>query len=332
MSRKSHRWLVRSSLISTIICGAVSVLAARIVFNQGQLALEGSGPVDPQQGVYVRDSAIAADKFELGKRMERLKEWPKSADVYQEILEKYQDRVVPTVTNDKGQAVKYASVTVAVEERLARWPEEGLTVYKTRFEPEAAMLLEQARRDDLGALHRIFSQYFATDTAKTAGMRLMDLYLEQGEFSAAAWIGDRLLEWHPGIAAERASILFRTAVAYHLAGNEEMAKKRAEDLHTNFPNDIGTIAGHDMKFGEAIDQQLASQAPIAAGGGGDSYRMINGDVTRSAISTAVAKPGARVWTVPLPAPPLTGQPEQVKQSFTAQYEQARNNGTTIGVI
>src|SRR3954454_10592100 len=50
---------------------------------------------DPQQGVYVKDSAIAADKFELGKRMERLKEWPKSADVYQEILEKYQDRVVP---------------------------------------------------------------------------------------------------------------------------------------------------------------------------------------------------------------------------------------------
>ncbi|HEX2973550.1 MAG TPA: hypothetical protein VHP11_14540, partial [Tepidisphaeraceae bacterium] len=50
-------------------------------------------PAEPQQGVYVRDSAIASDKFELGKRMERLKEWPKSADVYQEILEKYQDRV-----------------------------------------------------------------------------------------------------------------------------------------------------------------------------------------------------------------------------------------------
>ena len=122
MSSKSrNRWLVRTSLAATIVCGTVGVLAARIVFNQGQLALEGSGPVDPQQGVDVRDSAIAADKFELGKRMERLKEWPKSADVYQEILEKYQDRVVPTVTNDKGQAVKYASVTVAVQERLARW-------------------------------------------------------------------------------------------------------------------------------------------------------------------------------------------------------------------
>src|SRR5256885_16045859 len=104
MSRKSHRWLIQSCLISTIICGAVGVLAARIVFNQGQLALEGSGPVDPQQGVYVRDSAIAADKFALGKRVGGLKEGPKSAGGYWEILGKYQGRVVRTGTNGKGHA------------------------------------------------------------------------------------------------------------------------------------------------------------------------------------------------------------------------------------
>src|SRR2546423_10883059 len=100
MSRRSHRWLIQSSLISTIICGAVGVLAARIVFNQGQLALEGSGPVDPQQGVYVRDSAIAADKFELGQRMERLEEWPEAEDVYQANLVKDLDRGGATLTNE----------------------------------------------------------------------------------------------------------------------------------------------------------------------------------------------------------------------------------------
>src|ERR1041385_457568 len=135
MRLKSHPWLVRTSLVCAIVGGAVGGVAARVVVNGGELEWGGTGPVDPQQGVYVRDSAIAADKFELGKRMERLKEWPKSADVYQEILDKYQDRVVPTQINDKGQAIKYASVTVAVQERLARWPEEGLNVYRTRFEP-----------------------------------------------------------------------------------------------------------------------------------------------------------------------------------------------------
>src|SRR5689334_2507788 len=147
-----NKWLIRSSLAATIICGAVGVGAARIVFNQGQLALEGSGPVDPQQGVYVRDSAIAADKFELGKRMERLKEWPKSADVYQEILEKYQDRVVPTVLNDRGQPIRYASVSIAVQEQLAKWPEEGLNVYRARYEPAASAILEQSKRDSIESL------------------------------------------------------------------------------------------------------------------------------------------------------------------------------------
>lgn len=51
---------------------------------------------DDSGGVYVRDSAIALEKLALARRMERLHEWGKSADVYQEILEKYPDRVVPS--------------------------------------------------------------------------------------------------------------------------------------------------------------------------------------------------------------------------------------------
>src|SRR5688572_16210809 len=83
--------------------------------------IEGSG--DPAQGVYVRDSAIASDKFELGKRMERLREWHKSADVYQEILKTYKDRVVPTDNDGEKAPTRYASVRQAVIDRLARWPE-----------------------------------------------------------------------------------------------------------------------------------------------------------------------------------------------------------------
>src|SRR5688572_19199602 len=158
MLRKSRRWLISSSLAAAVICSVVGVGGARIIFNAGGLQLENSGPVDPQQGVYVRDSAIAADKFELGKRMERLKEWHKSADVYQEILEKYQDRVVPVQTNDRGQPIKYASVTVAVQERLSRWPEEGLLVYRTRYEPNAAQMMANAKADDYAALHQVFSR------------------------------------------------------------------------------------------------------------------------------------------------------------------------------
>src|SRR5688500_13265733 len=123
----------------------------------GDVMQPGGNAGDPQGGVYVRDSAIAADKFELGKRMERLKEWHKSADVYQEILKKHKESVVPTNVNEKGNADRYASEVVAVQARLSKWPEEGPVVYRRRCEPEAAALLEQAKANDVATLHQVFA-------------------------------------------------------------------------------------------------------------------------------------------------------------------------------
>src|ERR1043165_6001909 len=83
------------------------------------------GPRDPRQGVYVRDSAVAAEKLALAERMERLKQWDKSADVYQEIVEKYADRVVSVAGADPSSQ-RYTSVTLKVQELLGKWPQEGL--------------------------------------------------------------------------------------------------------------------------------------------------------------------------------------------------------------
>src|SRR5688500_3482208 len=265
-----------------------TVSAQRIL--RGDLIGGGSATADPQQGVYVRDSAIAADKFELGKRMERLKEWHKSADVYQEILEKYQDRVVPTASNEKGQTIQYASVTVAVQERLAKWPEEGLTVYRNRFEPVAATKLEQARPNNLQDLHEIFAAYFVTEAARQAGVRLMDLYMEVGEFSAAAWLGERLLAWHPNLGTERPMVMFRTAVAYHLAGNTNGANRYAEELKAKHGEELATVAGKEVPLAEAIADQLRQQAPIASGAGGGSWRTFGGDESRNLLVQAGGKP------------------------------------------
>ena len=44
---------------------------------------------ESNQGVYVRDSGGAVEKLALAQRMERLKEWDKAADIYQEIIDNY---------------------------------------------------------------------------------------------------------------------------------------------------------------------------------------------------------------------------------------------------
>jgi hypothetical protein len=72
---------------------------------------------EPTAGVYVRDSAVAIEKFALADRMQRLGEWGKAADVYQELLQTQSDRVVLSQTNSS----QYQSVVAAVQERLCRW-------------------------------------------------------------------------------------------------------------------------------------------------------------------------------------------------------------------
>src|SRR3954471_9807273 len=126
---------------------ALSLMAV-LIGGPAALAQRPLGPDpsrrDPRQGVYVRDSAVAGEKLALAERMERLKQWDKSADVYQEIVEKYADRVVPSGQSDNGVISRYSSVTVEVQRRLGKWTEDGLRVYRARYETPAATLLESA--------------------------------------------------------------------------------------------------------------------------------------------------------------------------------------------
>jgi len=330
LQRGWWRRAVAVAALAASVCGGVSlgqmIRALRVPVAGDSTAAE------PQQGVYVRDSAIASDKFELGKRMERLKEWHKSADVYQEILEKYQDRVVPVAYNDKNQPIKYASVTVAVQERLARWPEEGLTVYRARYEPAAASLLEQAKHDDYRALHNVFWRYFVTEAAKQAGMRLMDLYLESGEFTAATWTGEQLLAWHPALAAERPAVLFRTALAHHLAGNTAQATRVADELKANYTNSVGTIAGKNTPLVEALAGQLQLRPPMALSSADDSWRTFGGDASRSLIPKATGAAGARIYSIELPGPNVQGMNEQTKRRLMDAHRHSLSIGTAINVM
>src|SRR5687768_5734642 len=146
----------------------------------GQEAVIGVDPnsfygKESTEGVYVRDSALALEKFAVAQRMERLKEWTKSAELYQEVIDKYPDRVVPSRTNADDKIVQYTSVTRGVTERLARWPTEGLDVYRARYEPTARGMAEAAGPNDLSELHKVFYRYFVTDTARDVGLRLVDV-------------------------------------------------------------------------------------------------------------------------------------------------------------
>jgi outer membrane protein assembly factor BamB len=302
---------------------------------------------ESSEGVYVRDSALALEKFALAQRMERLKEWNKSADLYQEVVERYPDRVVPARTGKDGQIVQYTSVTRGVMERLAKWPREGLDVYRARYEPAARSLLDAATapaagagagRGDLAEMHKVFYRYFVTDAARDAGLRLVDINVERGEFQAAARLADELLKWHPGLSADqRPAVLYRAALAHRLSGDEAKATERLASLRQDHADALGTVRGQEVRLAESLARELQGLAAPpgdagAAASSADSWTTLGGDASRGRITRAGGRPGARLFSVPLGKPAVRNLPPANR----AQLEQvvAADNaaGMTIGVF
>ena len=285
--------------------------------------------------VYVRDSGVAAEKLALPLRMEHLKEWNKSADVYQEILDKYADRVVPADDGaaDPASVKRYISVTQKVQTLLGKWPAEGLQVYRGRYEAPAQTLLDSAGSDDAAILNRVVQLYFPTVAAKKAALRLMELYIEDGEFSAASWLGERLLAAHPVLGPDRATVLFRTAMAEHFSGNDTTAKANADELKQQFSTATGMVMGRELVLGEETAKILGAAAPAAHGAASDSWTMLGGDATRRRVPDAAGRPGAKVAEIPLLQKKFVPNPNQQAQNdLNNRRKQQRKFGLTLGLM
>jgi outer membrane protein assembly factor BamB/tetratricopeptide (TPR) repeat protein len=291
-------------------------------------------------GVYVRDSASAVEKFALADRMQRLGEWGKAADVFQDLLQTQADRVVLNPDNPS----QYLSTTVAVQQRLCHWPAEGLDVYRGRFEAQAGDILQQALginradgEDDVPLLHRVLSDYFVTDAGKTAGIRLMDLSIERGEFAAAAWIGQQLLDAHPRLLDDRPRVLFRLGLAHHLAGDDAAARQQLSELLQKYPNAQGKIAGADATLATALANLLQRPAqPTTASvatSSLESWPMPFGQQDRAALGNSAGFGGARIFSAAIDTSlPRGGIPAAAKSELKQTAERDRQQGMTLGVM
>lgn len=344
MSRRTFRGLATLALSASLLAVGGPLEAQ----NQPGAAPPGIG-LDPNsltgrestEGVYVRDSALALEKFALAQRMERLKEWNKSADLFQEVLDKYPDRVVPSRTGEGDKIVQYTSVTRGVMEHLARWPREGLEVYRARYEPVAQGLLDAAAGTgsglgDLVEMHKVFYRYFVTEAAKSAGLRLIDVNLERGEFHAAARLADELLNWHPTLDGDRPALLYRAGLAHRLAGDDAKAKERLALLTKDHADAIGSVRGKEVRLAESLAEELKGITTLAAAATqpADSWTTLGGDASRGRVAAAGGLPGARLFAVPMARPEVfrVGNNRQVRQQFHAGFAADADAGMTLGVF
>jgi outer membrane protein assembly factor BamB len=288
-------------------------------------------PKDATEGIFVPESSLALERLALAEKMERLKEWNKSADLYQEVLTdpKYTGKVVSAEQSDSHRL--FRSVEDLVMQHLSRWPAEGLEVYRGRYETQAQALLDSAKPGDLHTLHQVFSRYFVTEAGKNAGIRLMDLNLEQGEFRAVVSIGEKLLSNHPGLGDDRPAILFRGAIALHLSREDAAAHARLVELQQQFPQARALVRGRDAVLADALADELKQPISTATGASqSDSYSTFGGDATRNHVAAASGTPGAHLYSIEMSRPAFAvGAPGQQQEAL---YKEAVKTGGTLGVV
>lgn len=331
-SSRASTWAFRHSpliRISGFVLLALSLVGVAPAQQRDPSSLYGR---DSLQGVYVRDSAVAVEKFALAERMERLNEWGKAAEVYQELVEQYADRVLPSRVDDQNQIVQYTSAALAVQERLAKWPIVGLEAYRARYEVPARALLEAAP-DDPTTLHRVCRIYFPTDTARVAAMKLLDLQIFAGEFAAAAWLGDRLLAWHPNLRDDRPGVLYRTILAYHLVGNTPMVEARLAELRERHPEATAVIRGQTVRLVDALPNDLAGAGIASTAASGENWPMSFGSPARDRVPAVNSDTnGARLFSVPVIRTPPRGPRQAQLRDLENLDRRARTDGFSTGIF
>ncbi len=314
----------RTLVRRTVSLAAAATVVASVLTASAQLRIRRNpimgGIVDPTAdagaedgkdtpvGVTVPDSPGAVERLDHAAEKEQQKQWKTAADFYREAVTQFAGRVVPSTSDRIAGTYRYTGVAAAVQERIARWPAEGLAVYRNLYGPAAAERLAGAARGDLATLSSVFYDDFVTDAGKGAGLRLIDAYTEAGDFPAAAAIGDRLLDLHPMLGADRPTILFRTAVANHWGGDDVAANKRLAELKRTDAKAIGSVGGKDVVLADALAAALAVPAPTPAVDptAADTYPSFGGPGGRGDVSPSTAKPGASLNTVMLTPPEFGG--------------------------
>jgi outer membrane protein assembly factor BamB len=285
-------------------------------------------------GVSVPDSPGASERLDKAADKENQKQWKNAAEFYQEALVKFPSRVVAVRREPDKGIYYYQGIAPLVQERLAKWPAEGLVIYRNLYGTTAADLLNAAPRGDVGALRNIFWNYFATDAGKTAGMRLLDNDMETGDFQAASWIGHRLLKLHPALGADRSTLLYRTALASCWAGDTDAARKLLDQLKLQAPNEVGSIGGKDVVLVDSLAAVLAAPPlkPTARPSDADTYPSFGGLGERGDISPSAAVPGASLNSITLTPPDVATLMGAQHTQYQANDQNSLLNYQEMGIM
>jgi outer membrane protein assembly factor BamB len=137
-------------------------------------------PEDSIDSIHLNEANQLGTRFRNAEARAAQGQWSEAIEEYQRILLENGDGLAPV---DKHHVVQARWLAQA---RLSALPPEALTLYRSRIDPPAKKLLDQARASrDTAILHRIVDETFCCSYTDQALDLLGDIAFERGEFEEA---------------------------------------------------------------------------------------------------------------------------------------------------
>ena len=282
--------LARPCLARWLLGSSTALMISPVVFAMMLLALT----VAPQgvrvawaESALIRDEdleRLLADSDRLAAR----REWSLAATLLQRVLDEGRDAAM--IDPATGVAVPLAR---AAEQRLARFPPEGLLQYRL-LSDGAARTLWQAATDRERSLADIVQRFFFTRLGDDAAWELAGRAFDAGDALSAAVLLERLANLHPDPTPDRASINFQRIIAAAMLG-DRLATRRLLDQFAKPASSPAAVNGPGTATGAAKALTIASATATSVDG-----------ARRAAEPSAILN-AIRQWLDrPPPANPPTG--------------------------
>lgn len=318
-----------AALILLATCCLTSICAAQTDPAQ---ALPDASSLPAHRGIYIHSALRASEQLNLAQRMQRLNEWQKAADILMSLLEQSADSVIPSHLTEDGSIDQYIGLPTIIEQQLTTWPADALQTFNLIYGPQAAQLLKHIDPDDNQGLYNLYSRYFVTHAGAQAGLSLMDWYFEDGQFNAAAQIGQKLLTQHPNLDTLRPLIIYRMALALAFSAHPDQAMNYLDTLSHDHAQSDGIIAGTKQNLAKNLRDLLTRPPAPKPSTQPFAWPTFMGNNQRSGLATPACIPTKHSYSIALHPGDWSDGGNPRMNDFVKRADAAHQAGATLGVF
>jgi outer membrane protein assembly factor BamB len=334
---RSKSSLIRFCL-ATLLLSSVLPLSSR---PTSQVSAQNS----PTRRRFRESVSIATDSQvmkRLGTAQDHLaaQEWGEAVPILQQLIETSGDTLLPVETGRYWNAADHCHLLIS------RLPAEGLAVYRTRVDPQAAEWFEQAEKSlDPALFERVVSLAFNSSSGDDALWRLGSLAFEQGRYAVARHHWQLLVPparptpedaqeptdspylTYPDSTFDADIVHARLILCTIFEGDGERGGRELAAFQKLHPDAEGTLAGQTGRLSEILKATLKQSEGWWLGRAvPDEVRTFAGQPSRNPLPASEQSPGPRLWTRRLPeirfrgpAPPALRGPQRLLAYFPVVY-------------